>query len=111
MTELLLIVLPLILFFVAQVTIKKEIPVTCVAIILSTFVIWQTGEVGLVLFFVGLMVGLIIEVLLGLVLRTQHWKNASLFGVPYWLPIAWGYGFVVIHQIGEVVSRLVESSI
>lgn len=48
----------------------------------------------------GLFLGIFIEVVLGAVARQQYWVNASLMGVPVWLPIAWGIGFVVITRIG-----------
>lgn len=55
------------------------------------------------LFAVGLSLGIFVEVVLGLVIRQQHWTNASLFGVPYWLPIVWGIAFVAMRRIGNVV--------
>ncbi len=51
-------------------------------------------------FMLGLFLGIFIEVVLGAVARQQYWVNASLMGVPVWLPIAWGIGFVVITRIG-----------
>lgn len=61
----------------------------------------ESGEVYLYL--IGVVMGLTIEVGLGLINRSQHWDNASLFGVPYWLPVIWGYGFVAMRRIGNAV--------
>lgn len=32
--------------------------------------------------------------------------EASLFGVPYWLPTAWGLGFVLITRFGMHLRRI-----
>jgi hypothetical protein len=55
------------------------------------------------MFITGLIFGLFIELFLGLIIRTQFWENASFFGIPYWLPIVWGYGFIVIYKIGDFI--------
>ncbi|MEN9405419.1 MAG: hypothetical protein RLY47_378 [Candidatus Parcubacteria bacterium] len=107
MFDILLIIAPLVLFFVVQVIFNKELPLFILAAVMSLFVIWQGGTGAALLFGIGVAISLIVEVGLGFVLRTQHWENASFFGIPYWLPLAWGYGFVVIHQIGELVFALV----
>lgn len=52
------------------------------------------------LFVCGFAVGCIIEIGLRILGYQQNWAQASLFGVPYWLPIAWGVGFVLITRFG-----------
>ncbi len=108
MLELALIVGPLLLFFILQVTLNKEGLLAFVVLVLLAFTLSQSsnplGE-GL-LFLVGLILGLIVEVGLGLILRTQHWSKASFFGVPYWLPLIWGYGFILIHQLGDLILQM-----
>jgi len=100
----------LILFFCIQVFIKpSELILTTliIAFTITTFLIKKNkGEISL--FSLGLVTGLIIEVALGLVSRQQHWDNASLLGVPYWLPLVWGYGFVMITRIGCMVRGIKE---
>lgn len=92
-----------IVFFTAQVTILLELPLTILSV-LFCFLLFARREKGeIALFFVGLSMGLIIEVGLGLIARTQHWEYASLFGVPYWLPLIWGYGFVIMRRVGNVI--------
>ena len=109
MFNIILIILPLFLFFVVQVGINKEVPLALTVVAIAVFALYQSnnilGEVSL--FVIGLLFGLIIEVGLGLVLRTQHWDKASLFGVPYWLPLIWGYGFVIIHRLGDLILQWV----
>jgi uncharacterized membrane protein len=55
------------------------------------------------LFFIGLVVGAIVEIGLRVFGYQQVWAQASLFGVPLWLPIAWGVGFVLITRVGLLV--------
>ena len=56
------------------------------------------------LFLIGSILGFIIEVVLGLIHRMQFWGQGSLFGVPIWLPIVWGCGFVFIRRIGNLIA-------
>ena len=92
-----------VMFFIFQVFIKTELPITGLALVFSTLLLWrrEKGEGALYVF--GMFMGLIIEVGLGQIARTQHWEYASLFGVPYWLPLIWGYGFVVMRRIGNLI--------
>jgi hypothetical protein len=92
-----------IVFFVAQVFILKEIPLTVLALVLCALLLWNREPGEGILYALGLVSGLIIEVGLGQIARTQHWENASLLGVPYWLPLLWGYGFVVMRRVGNAV--------
>ena len=76
--------------------------VTILAILLINFKIkYYKNEWAL--FFVGLVLGFFIEVVLGLVYRMQYWENPTLLGVPIWLPIVWGYAFVFIRRIGNAI--------
>jgi hypothetical protein len=93
-------------FFVAEVTVKNELIMTAFAACMSAGLLigFEKGEA--LLYAIGLALGLVIEVGLGLIFRMQHWDNASLFGVPYWLPIIWGFGFVTIRRIGNYIVAL-----
>ncbi|GEM_PF-1366336 len=55
-------------------------------------------------FLLGLIVGSFIEIILGLISRKQFWDDASLFGIPTWLPVAWAIGFVVITRVGMTIE-------
>ncbi len=55
------------------------------------------------LFAIGVVVGAVVEIGLRIFGYQQVWTSASLFGVPYWLPIAWGVGFVLITRLGILV--------
>lgn len=92
-----------IVFFVVQVFVLLELPLTILAALLCTLLLMrrQAGEAQLFAF--GVLMALIIELGLGLVARSQHWSHASLFGIPYWLPLIWGYGFVVMRRVGNLI--------
>ncbi len=55
------------------------------------------------LFAIGVVVGVIVEIGLRFLGYQQVWDGASLFGVPLWLPLAWGVGFVIITRLGMFV--------
>ncbi len=52
------------------------------------------------LFIIGMLVGSFIEIGLRFLGYQQVWTDASFLGVPYWLPIAWGLGFVLVTRYG-----------
>jgi len=90
-------------FFVVQVTWNSEIGLTAVVCLLTLVLLWRRERGEGVLYAIGVALGLVIEVGLGMVFRMQHWSNASLAGVPYWLPLIWGFGFVAMRRIGNAV--------
>ena len=98
-----LIILSWVVFFLFQVLVLAELPITVLAIVFSALLLWNRQRGEGVLFVTGLLIGLVIEVGLGFVARTQHWDYASFFGVPFWLPIMWGYGFVAMRRIGNII--------
>ncbi len=63
------------------------------------------------LFLFGMLAGCVVEVGLRVFGYQQHWAQASFFGIPYWLPIAWGIGFVLITRLGIATRgiKVVES--
>lgn len=58
------------------------------------------------LFLAGMVAGCAIEIGFRYFGYQQHWTQASLFGIPYWLPIAWGIGFVLITRLGIVLRKI-----
>ncbi|MBP9772153.1 MAG: hypothetical protein KBD16_04525 [Candidatus Pacebacteria bacterium] len=97
-----------VLFFVVQALGKtSERTLTFTALILSGLIFvlrYNQGEGAL--FITGIIFGLIIEIGLRRLGSQQTWHKASFFGVPYWLPIAWGIGFVIITRLGVFIRQL-----
>lgn len=99
-------ILPLVLGLILQPFIHGEFVFTLVivAILLISWKIkYYKGEWKL--FLAGLIIGFVFEALGGLVYRMQYWENASLLGIPVWLPILWGYGFIFIHRLGKIIIK------
>lgn len=104
--ELLVPVLLLALLFGVQSSlILSEYALTLLATCMSAVVFfmwynekeWLMFAIGFTIFGIGGEVGL------RNIGNQQFWADASLFGVPYWLPIAWGMFFVLIPRIDRYV--------
>lgn len=107
--ELVVPLLAILLFFIVQSTLLySELALTLLVILLGILMFavwWNKGEIAL--FVAGLVAGGVIEILLSLLLGAQQiWLDASFFGIPYWLLLAWGFGFVVIVRVGAYIRHL-----
>jgi len=94
--------LVLVIFFFTQ----KEFYVTLGIILmigLSFFIEYNKNEWKVFLF--GIVLGFLFEIGGDLIYKAQYWENASLFGIPIWLPLMWGYGFVFIRRIGNILVK------
>jgi hypothetical protein len=60
------------------------------------------------LFVVGTMLGLTFELGGDAIYKLQSWSEGSLFGIPAWLPLFWGLGFVFFRRFGNVLVGLGE---
>ncbi len=104
-TKIALEIIPTIIMLLMLIFIKSEIGLTILAllVITATFMIkYQKKEVYVFLF--GAIIGIILE-LIGNFLLGQSWPQASFFTIPIWLPLTWGYGFVLIRRIGEIIVK------
>jgi len=55
------------------------------------------------LFGVGTVFGLVFELGGDAIYKLQYWSQGSLFGIPAWLPLFWGLGFVFIRRFGNAL--------
>ncbi len=98
----LLLVIPLILFLF----VKNEIVIAIILVtnlLISFRFIYYKNEWKL--FFVGGIFGFIIEILGDFIYKLQYWENGSLFGIPLWLPIMWGYITIILRRIGNWIVK------
>ena len=97
-----------IIFFVFQSKGKLSEKVLTLFIALAAVITWLISyhHNEWLLFVIGLLFGIFIEVGLRYFGYQQKWKDASFFGVPYWLPIIWGFGFIIITRLGIFVLGL-----
>jgi len=64
---------------------------------------YHKGEI--IVFFYGLGIGLLIEITGTFIIKYQSFANPDLFGIPLWLPVAWGYAFVMMGRIARILSE------
>ena len=96
--------LPILFSLIVLWTTNSELYTTIFAIpviILTLYLDYHKKEI--LLFFVGVIFGFILELGSDLILQLQFWENASLFGIPYWLPLFWGLCFIIIRRIGNKI--------
>ena len=85
---------------------QKEIYITAgimLLIGLSFAIRYYHNEWKVLLF--GIVLGFVFEIGGDLIYKAQYWENASLFGIPIWLPLMWGYGFIFIRRIGNILTK------
>jgi hypothetical protein len=62
------------------------------------------------LFAVGSALGLVFELGGDAIYKLQSWSEGSLFGIPAWLPLFWGLGFVFIRRVGNTILLVREGA-
>jgi hypothetical protein len=98
----------LVLFFLFQARGNvSELGLTFFAAGIAALLFYWYDRVGeRYLLFLGVFIGTFIEVGFRFLGYQQSWTEASFFGVPYWLPLAWGVGFVIITRLGVWIRGL-----
>lgn len=97
-----------IIFFIIQSKkMMSEVMLTIFVVLVAiiTFIIFYHPNEWL-LFLVGLLFGITIEIGMRYFGYQQAWTDASFFGVPYWLPLMWGFGFVIITRLGTHILKI-----
>ena len=59
-----------------------------------------------VIFAYGILIGAIVEVVGTQISGYQSFVKPDFGGIPMWIPIVWGYGFVAMKRIGFVLKDL-----
>ncbi|MBI3589268.1 MAG: hypothetical protein HY093_02545 [Candidatus Liptonbacteria bacterium] len=57
------------------------------------------------IFIYGLIAGFIVETIGTEVSGYQKFTQPDLLGIPYWLVVSWGYGFVLMKRIGFIIKN------
>lgn len=52
----------------------------------------------------GIIAALVVEIIGTQVSGYQTFNNPDRWGIPYWLPLSWGYGFILMKRIGLIIS-------
>ena len=97
----------IILFFSIETFSKSELILTILVIFFGIIfaLLPSQRSVKIKLLIIGIFLGTLIEVVMGFWGRSQFWSYGSLFGVPFWLPFIWGFGFEVIYMVGKFIEK------
>jgi hypothetical protein len=96
----------IIIFFISLATIKSELwsLIILVACIIITFTVkYQKKE--WILLLVGTVLGIVLEVGGDLIYKLQYWNTESFLGVPLWLPLLWGFQFIIVYRLGAIIVK------
>jgi hypothetical protein len=75
-----------------------------IGILISVFMMeYNKGEA--VIFIFGIGIGLLVEVIGNYLVGYQSFANPDIFGIPLWLPLAWGYAFVFMGRMARILSK------
>jgi hypothetical protein len=85
---------------------KNEYIATLMIILLTAIVfLIRYNRKEWILYVVGVLTGIILELGGDAIYKLQSWDNASFFGIPIWLPLFWGYAFILISRIGKIIVK------
>ena len=74
-------------------------------IILSVvLILWRGDNSEFTIFIYGIIIGGLVEVIGTQVSGYQSFAEPDFLGIPIWLPIVWGYGFVAMKRIGIILK-------
>ena len=104
-TDVVINVFAIILFFLIESFYPSEYLLLILLITLSFVILKLNKFREAKLYILGLILGFIVEYLMGFISRSQYWINTSLLPIPLWLPFAWGYGFIIVYKIGKLIVR------
>lgn len=65
---------------------------------------FRKDKIEFIIFIYGILIGAIAEVIGTQISGYQSFANPDFAGIPIWLPIVWGYGFVVMKRVGFVLT-------
>ena len=97
--------LPFLIMIILSFIFNTELGILLIGIVLIAYTFlhdYEKGEIYLFLF--GIIIGLVLEMTGNLALG-QRWGESSFFSIPLWLPLFWGYGFVVIRRMGNIILK------
>ena len=74
-------------------------------ILTVVLILWRGDNTEFAIFAYGIIIGGIVEIIGTEVSGYQSFTNPNFFGVPIWLPIVWGYGFVAMKRVGFILKN------
>lgn len=67
-------------------------------------ILWRRDKKEFIIFGYGILIGFIVETIGTQISGYQSFTEPDFLGIPLWLPIVWGYGFVAMKRIGDAIS-------
>lgn len=74
-----------------------------VIIIIMFSIKYEKNEIYL--YFLGVLIGAIVELWGQLIVHFQNFTQGLLLGMPLWLPLVWGYAFIAMRRIGNLIVK------
>lgn len=97
-------IIPVLILGIFKGEVGTAIAVIAVVLLYWYFIDYKVGEWKI--FLLGVIVGFIAEVGGDTIYQMQYWVQGSLFGIPLWLPLFWGLGFVMMRRIGNNILNV-----
>ena len=96
----------LIIFFATLPVFRNEqiSTITILTIIIISLLIKHNHREWL-LAVIGIILGLIFEIAGDAIFKVQYWQTDSIIGIPLWLPLLWGFTFIIIYRLGSVIVK------
>jgi hypothetical protein len=73
------------------------------AIVVFLKIEYHRGDIHALI--IGCIVGFAVEAIGTSVAGYQSFANPDFFGIPMWLPIVWGYGFLFMKRVGVIINN------
>jgi hypothetical protein len=102
-------ILQIIYLFLAMISLwflQNELLITIAIIILIVLTLLvDYKEKEWIWLVIGIVVGAAVEIIGDQLYQLQHWEDTLLLTVPLWLPLFWGYVFVVVRRFGNKIVK------
>jgi len=92
--------------WIALLFLRHELFISLAIVIAIGLSFWNQYEnKEALLFGIGVVFGLLIEIGSDQFYQLQHWDGGLVFGYPLWLFLFWGYAFVLIRRVGNEIIK------
>jgi len=98
--------IPFIIALIAAPVLQHELWTTAVIVMcIGIFFYLYAVKGEAFLLALGILFGVLVEVGGDAIYKLQYWENGSFLGIPFWLPLYWGFCFVMIRRFGNLVVK------
>lgn len=85
---------------------KQNLLLLVIYLVLVLLIIWfgKDKKVEAWIFIYGLISGFAVETIGTQISGYQGFTHPDIWGIPYWLIVSWGYGFILMKRIGLIIA-------